>query len=114
MVFTLRFANRYQYTQDWIVQTIGSLTLDSNYVQSGQITVNNNYTFGIAVNTDNLFAAAILNYWNNPPTWTLNSHTSNEFELQQGQGIVTVRCFLENGANDEEYTVTNLGIQSDE
>lgn len=99
--FTLRWANRGTSDQDWNIQNLDSFTLQPDYTRRGQITLNANRTFNIAVNTDNRFAAAALTYTAGTNTWALNSLTPNEWQLAVGGGIVTVRCFLSN-ANEVE------------
>lgn len=93
--FTLRWANRGTSTQHWMVQNFDDFTLLPNYVRSVAININNNYTYMMAVDTPGpRFSAASLTYTAATNLWTLNSMTPNEWQLAQGNGIVTVRCLL--------------------
>ncbi|SJZ96136.1 hypothetical protein SAMN04488128_10248 [Chitinophaga eiseniae] len=92
--FTLRWANRSQSTQDWIISIPDSFTLPPDYVREAAVTINNNYTFQIAVSTEGGFAAANLTYNSASGNWTLQSVTPNEWRLSQGNGYVTVACLL--------------------
>jgi hypothetical protein len=97
--FTLRFANRSTSTQDWIIQNLDQFTLQPDFVRSANVNLNNNYTFNIAANTVNTFAAASLVYTAGTNTWALNSLTPNEWQLAAAAGVVTVRCLLNATAN---------------
>lgn len=97
--FTIRWVNSSNSPQDWIISNGDHFTLQVNHVRSAQITINNNYTYQIAVNTNALFTAASLSYIAATQTWQLNSHTPHEWELATGNNIVTVRCYLENASN---------------
>jgi hypothetical protein len=101
-VFQLRWANRSNPNgaiQDW--QIGGAIhdqfQLHPDFVRQGNINVNHDTHIQIAVST-NQFAAADLRYTAATNTWILQSHTPNEFQLQTGGGIVTVRCLLKNHA----------------
>lgn len=112
--FTLRWANRSADTQDWMVSNGDSFTLQSNHVRTVQVGLNFDYEFSIAVMDESgLAAAAELRYSAGTNSWTLTSHTPNEFALAQGNGIVTVRCFLApamgslvQGARLPDYAIT--------
>jgi hypothetical protein len=99
--FQMRWANRSNpgATQDW--QLGGAIhdafQLQPDFVRSGTLNVSNDTVVQIAVTT-NQFAAANLTYTASTNTWALASHTPNEFQLQVGNGIVTVRCLLGNAA----------------
>ena len=92
--FTLRFANRSTSTQDWIIQNLDQFTLQPDFVRAANVNLNNDYTFNIAVNTDNTFTAAALTYTAASNTWALNSLTPNEWQLATAGAVVTVRCLL--------------------
>ena len=88
--FTLRFANRSMSTQDWMIQNLDQFTLQPDFVRSANVNLNNDYTFNIAVSTDNTFAAAALTYTAASNTWALNSQTPNEWQLATAAPIVTM------------------------
>ncbi|SEV95490.1 hypothetical protein SAMN05428988_0763 [Chitinophaga sp. YR573] len=105
-VFNLRCANRSQSAQDWAIFNGPSFTLQPDFVNSGNVNMTNTYTFRIAVNTNNSFGHADLTYTAGTNVWTLASLTPNEWELAQGNGIVTVRCLLENVNEDDAPSYT--------
>lgn len=101
--FTLRFANRGTSTQDWTIQHLDQFTLDPNWVLEATITLHNDRTFNVAVDTPSPhFAAASLAYTAATDSWTLQSNTPNEFQLAVGGGLVTLRCFLSDTAGAED------------
>lgn len=110
--FTLRWANRSNSNQDWMISNGDSFTLAPNHVRSVNISINSNYTYQIAVSTEGGFASASLTYTASTGMWTLNSVTPLEWELAQGGGIVTVRCLLEDvraTVEEPSYTVVETG-----
>jgi hypothetical protein len=94
-LFTLRFANRSLSSQDWMISNGDSFTLLPNHVRSANINITNDYTYRIVVGTLGGNAHADLSYHAATNTWALASVTPNEWALQTGNGIVTVRCFLD-------------------
>ncbi len=105
-LFTIRWANRSNSTQDWRISNGDTFSLQADYVREANININNDYTFQIAVDTDSRFTAAALTYIAATQTWQLNSQTPNEWQLATGNKIVTVRCLLENAeltGNEVEY-----------
>lgn len=92
--FILRWANRSQSTQDWIINIPDAFTLPPDWVREANVTIHNDYTFQIAVSTEGGFAAANLTYHSGANNWTLHSVTPNEWRLSQGNGYVTVACLL--------------------
>jgi hypothetical protein len=92
--FTLRWTNRSGSTQDWIIQNLDQFTLQPDHVRSVNVNLNNNFTFNIAVDTTNTFAAAALTYTAGTNVWSLNTNTPNEWQLAVGGGLVTLRCML--------------------
>ncbi|HEX2094558.1 MAG TPA: hypothetical protein VHG28_19290 [Longimicrobiaceae bacterium] len=105
--FTLRWANRGTSTQDWNVQNLDQFTLPPDYTRHAGVTVNQNRTFNIAVDTAGFrFTAASLTYTAGTNGWTLHSMTPNEWQIAVGGGFVTVRCFLsdstQTGAEPED------------
>jgi hypothetical protein len=105
--FTLRWVNRStnNSSQDWQIYMFDNFTLQPNYAREAGITLHNDRTFQIAVNTTNTFVAAALTWTAATNTWTLNSVTPNEFQLQVGGGYVTVRCLLNAIAQDSREGV---------
>jgi hypothetical protein len=73
-----------------------SFTLLSNYVRSVNIVINQNYTYQVVVDTNGGYAHASLTYTANTGLWTMASNTPNEWQLAQGNGVVTLACLLEN------------------
>lgn len=106
--YTIRFANRSQSVQDWTTTYFGHFQLNPDFVRSGNININNNYTFQIAVSTDGGIAATNLIYTSATQLWSIQTHTPNEWELAQGNGIVTLRCLLEDVPEDENGPVYEL------
>jgi len=109
--YTIRWANRSNSDQDWIISNGDNFELMPNYVRSAAVRINNNYTWQLVVSTDGGNAAASLTYNASTQAWAINSHTPNEWALQAGNGIVTVRCFLDD-VNDgtkviPSYEATN-------
>lgn len=100
--FTLRWANRSHSDQDWMISVGDNFHLRPNYVRTVQVTINRDFTYQIVVSTNGGHAAANLTYTAATNTWTLNSHTPNEWQLQVGNNIVTVRCLLEDVNEDSE------------
>ena len=114
--FTLRFANRSTSAQDWIIQNLDQFTLQPDFVRSANVTLNNDYTFNIAVNTTNTFAAATLTYTAASNAWALNSLTPNEWQLATAVGLVTVRCLLNataDGQADRSIKYASSGSVAD-
>lgn len=110
--FTIRWANRSNSTQDWMISNGDNFTLLPNYVRSAQVTINNNYTYQISVTTNHGFAAASLSYTAATQTWQLNSSTPNEWQLGTGNNTVTVRCLLEDALNlTAEYEFNYLATE---
>lgn len=104
--FILRWANRSQSTQDWMIDVPDQFTLAPDYVRNVNVTLNNDYTFQIAVSTEGGFAAATLSYHHASGNWALHSNTPNEWRLSTGNGYVTVACMLEDvyvGRNHLQY-----------
>lgn len=104
--FTLRWANRSNPGTGQTWQIGGAITdafqLAADFVRQANVVINNDNTFQIAVFTDGShFAAANVTYTANTQAWTLNSNTPNEFQLQTGGGIVTVRCLLNDAAAEK-------------
>ncbi|SFD78250.1 hypothetical protein SAMN05518672_103197 [Chitinophaga sp. CF118] len=93
--FNLRWVNRSRSKQDWMISNGDSFTLQPNFERSVNLIINNDYTFRIVVSTRGGYAHADLTYSAHTNSWTLTSLTPNEWGLAQGNGIVTVRCFLE-------------------
>lgn len=93
--FTLRFANRSHSTQDWMIHTFDNFQLDPDYVRSADVRINHDYTFRIVVSTDGGFAHADLSYNAETNVWSIQTNTPNEWQIEQGNETVTVRCFLE-------------------
>lgn len=108
-VFTMRYVNRSNpgASQDWNIGGIirQDFTLQPNYEAGGQLTITNNGTILIAVDSESRFAAASLVYTAATNTWTLDSQTPNEFQLQVAGVTVTVRCLLTDAAdfNDASF-----------
>ena len=93
--YKLRWANRSQSKQDWQISNGDNFTLRADFFMPVRLTINNKYTFQIAVSTAGGFAAADLSYNAANQTWVLNIQTPSEWQLQVRNMIVTVRCFLE-------------------
>ncbi|WP_206155943.1 hypothetical protein [Chitinophaga fulva] len=94
--FTMRWANRSQSTQDWMIDIPDAFTLPPDWVREADLIINTDHTFQIAVTTNGGFAAANLTYHSGANNWTLHSNTPNEWRLSQGNGYVTVACLLNN------------------
>src|SRR5690606_22798710 len=62
-------------------------------------TIHNDYTYQVVVSTHLGNAHTSLSYTAATQVWTLNTHTPNEWQLAQGNGIVTLRCLLEDVQN---------------
>lgn len=60
--FTLRWANRSNSTQDWMVSNGDGFQLAPNYVRTVNVVLNNDYVYQVAVSTNGGFAAATLTY----------------------------------------------------
>ena len=93
--FNLRWVNRSHSTQDWLINNGDGFTLQPDHERSVAITITNDHTYQIAVSTEGGYAHADLTYTANTNTWALTSLTPNEWGFAQGNGIVTVRCLLE-------------------
>ena len=100
--YTIRWANRSHSNQDWQISNGDNFSLRPDYVRNVNVTINNDYSFGISVTTDRGVAAATLTYTAATQTWALNSFTPNEWRLAVGNNIVTVRCFLEDVDSEAE------------
>jgi hypothetical protein len=70
-----------------------SFRLNPNFVRSVNFVINN--TYQIAVPTNGGVASARLNYSSVTQSRATNSHFPLEWALAVGNGIVTVRCLLE-------------------
>lgn len=107
--FNIRWTNRGPDTQDWQVRhgsRIDDFTLPPNFSRSVNVRLARDFTFQIAVSTENRFAAANLSYNAATRRWSLSSNTPNEFDLEvQGQ-TVRVTCFLANGAVEGDESIT--------
>ena len=109
--YTLRFANRSHSIQDWMIYRFDSFQLNPDYVRSANVTIHNDYTYNIVVSTDGGYAHVDLNYNATTQVWSIQSHTPNEWEIAQGNGIVTLRCLLEDQDLDEkkpDYNTINI------
>jgi len=95
-IYQVRWTNRSAADQDWQISNGDNFTLRPNYVRLVQVTINNDYTFGIAVSTNGGIAAANLTYTAATQSWALTSHTPREWGFDTAGNIVTVRCLLEN------------------
>ena len=102
--YTIRWANRSNSVQDWQISNGDNFQLRPNFVREVAVTIYNDYTWQIAVSTNGRFAAANLTYTAATQTWILDSNTPNEWQLAVGEGIVTVRCFLEDATEEPEYS----------
>ncbi len=93
--FTLRWTNRSNVEQDWAIHPVGDdFTLQPNFSRAVRASHGANYTYQIAVSTTNTFGAANLTYTAATNSWTLNSHTPNEFQLDVNGATVRVTCTL--------------------
>jgi len=97
--YTLRWANRSNANQDWQISNGDHFTLQPNYVRAVQLDIHNTYTYQVAVSTQGGFTACALTWTSGTGQWTLQSVTPNEWDLAQGNGIVTLRCLLQNVTN---------------
>nr|WP_295867535.1 hypothetical protein [uncultured Chitinophaga sp.] len=112
--FTLRWANRSQSTQDWMINIPDAFTLPPDWVREAAVTINNDYTFQIAVTTQGGFAAADLTYHSATGNWTLHSHTPAEWRLSQGNGYVTVACLLNDVyVHAMTYTASRAAVEAE-
>lgn len=93
--FLLRWANRSHSDQDWMISNGDQFSLHPDYVRDAHIAVHHDYTLQVVVSTQGGYAHADLVYTAIANTWTVNSHTPHEWGLSQGNGVVTLRCFLE-------------------
>ena len=110
--FTLRFANRSHSIQDWDVYQQNSFQLQPDHVQPINITINNDHTYQIAVSTNGGYTYVALSYHSHTQNWTIQTPTPNEWQLAQGNGIVTLRCFLEDvRENVEQISYKVLEIE---
>jgi hypothetical protein len=94
--FTIRFANRSNSVQDWAIYQYDEFQLQPDHIRPVDLTIDNNYTFQIVVSTNGGYTNANLIYNSATQLWSINSHTPNEWELAQGNNVVTLRCLLEN------------------
>lgn len=94
--FSLRWANRSNSTQDWQISNGDGFTLAPNYVRNVDVDIHNTYTYQIAVSTNGGFAACQLTWAMGTGQWAMHSLTPGEWQLAQGNGIVTLRCLLAN------------------
>lgn len=112
--FTIRWANRSHTVQQWEIHNGDSFLLNSNYVRAVNVTINANYAYDIQVNTNKgALARADLIYDAVANTWHLNSDNPHTWELASGNGLVTVRCYLEDYVQIEKPTYqVNSGFSS--
>ena len=95
-IYQIRWTNRSAADQDWQISNGDNFTLRPNYVRQAQVTIHNDYTFGIAVTTNGGIAAANLTYTAETDSWALTSHTPHQWGFGTIGNTVTVRCLLEN------------------
>lgn len=100
--YTLRWTNRSHAVQDWQISNGDHFTLNPDWVRTVQINIQHTYTYQVAVSTQHAFAACALTWNSGTGVWTLQTVTPNEWQLAQGNGIVTLRCLLENVAPPAE------------
>ena len=102
-LFTLRWANRGTSDQNWMVSNGDHFTLPPGYVREVQVNLHNSHSYGITADTPSpRFATATLTYTAPAGVWSLTSPSPIEWQLAQGNGIVTVRCLLSDAAGVRE------------
>src|SRR5699024_6380047 len=111
--FQLRWINRSQSNQDWMIHNGDNFTLAPDHVRTANITIHNDYTFQVVVSTNGGNAHASISYTAATNVWALVTHTPNEWQLAQGNGIVTLRCLLEdvNTAQMPDYMAEEISAE---
>jgi hypothetical protein len=113
--YKLRFANRSNAVQDWMIYRFHSFQLNPNYVQSSNVTIHHNYTYQIVVSTDGGYAHVDLIYNSVARLWSIQTNTPNEWQLAQGNNIVTLRCLLKNvelNKKSPSYSFENTPLEN--
>jgi len=94
LAYTLHWANQSAANQDWIISNVDNFLLAPKHNQLTNIFPCDDRNYIIAVSADETYASANLRYAADIQTWSLNSHTPNQWQIITRNRNITINCFL--------------------